>query len=103
MTHIYKPKRFKRLRKTLAIAAACAAALCALPPSTLAWGEDVKVVVNNNPVTFADGATAYLDNDTTMIPLRAVAEAMDATVYWFEEEQRIQNMIRFYPLLSAFG
>lgn len=99
MTHIYKPKRFKKLRKTLAIAAACAAALCALPPSTLAWGEDVKVVVNNNLVTFADGATAYLDNDTTMIPLRAVAEAMDATVYWFEEEQRIQ-IIKYDKVLS---
>ena len=49
MTHIYKPKRFKKLRKTLAIAAACATALCALPPSASAWGEDVKVVVNNNP------------------------------------------------------
>ena len=51
MTHIYKPKIFKKLRKTLAIAAACATALCALPPSALAWGEDVKVVVNNNPQT----------------------------------------------------
>mgnify|MGYP000907320738 CR=1 FL=1 len=99
MTHIYKPKRFKKLRKTLAIAAACATALCALPPSASAWGEDVKVVVNNNPVTFADGATAYLDNDTTMIPLRAVAEAMDATVYWFEEEQRIQ-IIKYDKVLS---
>lgn len=55
-----------------------------------AWGENVKVYVNGELCNFPDGATPYLDGETTMIPVRAVAEALGASVFWFEDLKKVQ-------------
>ena len=64
------------------------------------YGQGVSVVVNNTPVSFPSGADAYLDGGHTMIPLRALTEAMGATVFWFEDENRVQ-ITRYDKTLSV--
>ena len=99
MTHIYKSKRFKKLRKALAIAAACAAALCAVPPSALAWGEDVKVVVNDSPATFCrrrNGVSRQRHNDDSRCaPLPTGDWTRPSIGSKRNSEYRSLNMIRF--------
>ncbi len=61
--------------------------------------QDVQVIVNDHPIAFAEGSEPFIMQDRTMIPLRSVSEALDATVYWFDDDKRIQ-IVLYDTLLS---
>ena len=45
-------------------------------------GQSITVTVNGLPVQWTDAAPFIDENSRTMVPLRAVAEAMALSVYW---------------------
>ena len=57
------------------------------------------VVVIGEALTFEEGSGPVIMDDRMMLPLRAVSEALDATVYWFDDAKRIQ-IVRYDSLLS---
>ncbi len=54
--------------------------------------EKLGVVIGEN-ITFAEGVEPVIINNRLMLPLRAVAEALDATVYWFADTKKIQIVL----------
>ncbi len=66
-------------------------------PSAALANEDTVVI--GERLTFEEGSGPVIMDDRVMIPLRAVSEALDATVYWFNDAKRIQ-IVRYDSLLS---
>jgi hypothetical protein len=62
------------------------------------YADDTKVVVGES-LQFVEGSGPVIINDRLMLPLRAVSEALDATVYWFNDDKRIQ-IVLYDTLLS---
>ena len=60
-----------------------------------------NIYVNGEPIEFSDAERPYIQNDRTMVPLRVIAEALGATVYWFNDEKKIQ-MVRYDTTLRLF-
>lgn len=50
---------------------------------------DANVVIGKK-LSFEEGNTPFIYEERTMIPLRAVSEALDSTVFWFSETSKIQ-------------
>lgn len=65
--------------------------------TTDVFAED-KVIVGEE-LQFAEGSGPVIINERLMLPLRAVSEALDATVYWFNDDKRIQ-IVLYDTLLS---
>lgn len=61
--------------------------------------EIEDVYVNGQVLEIDESQTPYIKNDRTMIPLRAVSEAMNATVYWFDDDKSIQ-IVRYDTTLT---
>lgn len=59
---------------------------------------DANVVIGEKLV-FEEGNEPFISNERTMMPLRAVAEALDATVYWFNDDKHVQ-IVLYDTLLS---
>lgn len=59
---------------------------------------DANVVIGEKLV-FEEGNEPFIANERTMMPLRAISEALDATVYWFGEDKRVQ-IVCYDTLLS---
>lgn len=53
----------------------------------VANAEGISIYVDNTKVNFAD-AIPYVENGRTLVPLRAVAEAMDAHIEWIGAENK---------------
>jgi hypothetical protein len=74
---------------SLVSAFALSFSLAAAPLSAFAAdGDVVTVLLNGAPMEFED-TQAILMGDRTMVPMRAIFEAMGANVEWFEENQLI--------------
>lgn len=62
---------------------------------TIKLGEDTVAVVIDSSVMTVNGASvtldapAFISNDRTMVPLRAISEAFDAEVVWDEAVQEV--------------
>ena len=56
--------------------------LVSLYPAAFAAGDDIQVAVNGAPVTWTDAAPFIDENGRTLVPLRAVADAMALDVAW---------------------
>ncbi len=69
----------------------------AVPFSVSATG-DANVVIGTK-LEFEEGNEPFIANERTMMPLRAISEALDATVYWFSEDKRVQ-IVCYDTLLS---
>lgn len=59
---------------------------------------DANVVIGDK-LNFEEGNEPFIAEERTMMPLRAISEALDATVYWFNDEKRVQ-IVRYDMLLS---
>ncbi|MBE5041114.1 copper amine oxidase N-terminal domain-containing protein [Ructibacterium gallinarum] len=84
----------KNIKRVLAVFL-CAASVSVMLP---AFAEENKVVVGEK-LEFAPGSEPVIVDDRLMLPLRAVSEALDATVYWFDDDKRIQ-IVLYDSLLS---
>ncbi len=72
----------------------------ALTFHTLA-AEGIKVFINENPVEF--DVPPQIINDRTMVPLRAIFEAMGAEVEWNEEIQTVSAVKDDIIVAAAIG
>ena len=71
------------------IGAVVCAAVTVSALSALAQG-DIKVIVNDNEVHFSDQAPV-IDNDRTLVPMRAIFEALGATVGWDQDTKTVTS------------
>lgn len=84
------------MKKIAGILACCMLAGTLL--STSVFADDAAVVVGDR-LEFAEGSGPIIVDNRVMLPLRAISEALDATVYWFNDDKRIQ-IVRYDSLLS---
>lgn len=89
-----KNKKFLRFAACIASATLL---LGAVPYAAFAEG-DANVVIGSK-LAFDEGNEPFIAEERTMMPLRAISEALDATVYWFNDEKRVQ-IVRYDMLLS---
>ncbi len=54
------------------------------------WEEDIRVIVNGDEVVFPDQKPAIV-NDRTLVPLRAIFEALKAEVEWDDETKTVTS------------
>ncbi len=85
------------MRKLAGLLACSILAGSMLFPATALANEDTVVI--GERLTFEEGSGPVIMDDRLMLPLRAVSEALDATVYWFNDAKRIQ-IVRYDSLLS---
>lgn len=72
-------------RKIIAITAAVSSALMMAVPVS---AEDITVTVNGERVEFPNAAP-LIENDRTLVPMRAIFEALGATVEWDEATKTV--------------
>ena len=76
------------MKKLQALATISLAVALALPIVSYAE-RNINVTVDGKQITFPD-ATPYIDeNNRVLIPIRAVADNMDAQTYWNEQEKLV--------------
>ena len=77
------------MKKIISAIAAAAVLAAALP--ALAADDDITVTVNGSAVDFSayDGVLPYIENERTLIPVRAVAESLGLSVQWDEEARMV--------------
>jgi len=54
-----------------------------------AFAEDIKVTVNGKPVVFPDQQPIKTETYRVLVPLRAIFEALGATVDWNDQNQSV--------------
>ncbi len=69
-------------------AAAAALALTAMSFTGVTAQDTIKVFVNGNEVQFTEAAP-FIENDRTLVPMRAIFEALGAAVEWDEETKTV--------------
>lgn len=82
----------------MVLAMCCLFGMSAFPVTAFA-DREIRVIVNDKQLSFEDGSEPFIMEDRTMVPLRFVSEAMDGTVYWFDDDKRIQ-IVLYDTLLS---
>jgi len=89
--------------KTLIIFTIIASLILSASPLTLAdnTADDIKVTLNGENITF-DQPPVIVDG-RTLVPIRAVCEALGADVYWYEPEQGIMIVKNEIKLILAIG
>lgn len=65
----------------------CILVLTALASTGVYAQDNISVFVNGGQLTF--DAAPFIENDRTLVPMRAVFEALGATVVWDEETQTV--------------
>lgn len=80
-----------KFKKAICIALAGAMAAGSVSAVCAEANKDIKVNVNGAAVDFGnyDNVTPYIENDTTLIPVRAIAEALGLTVNWSAESKTV--------------
>ncbi len=63
------------------------AAVMAFGTFGTAYAADVSVMVDDTPIVFTDAEPFIDENGRTLVPLRAIAEAMNLTVEWNDAEK----------------
>lgn len=64
--------------------------------------SNITVMVDNNPVNFTD-AHPFIENNRTMVPVRAIAEAMGANVEWNGETSTVTLTKDSYSSILKIG
>ncbi|MEG2670019.1 MAG: copper amine oxidase N-terminal domain-containing protein, partial [Oscillospiraceae bacterium] len=86
----------KHIKRILCFSLIFALITCVFSTFSIAVNADeytdrpMSVYIDKKPIVFDKGQTPIIVNDRTLVPLRAISEALDATVYWFQEDKRIQ-------------
>lgn len=77
------------MKKTIAALAAASMLIPAIP--AMAASDDITVTVNGSAIDFSayDNVLPYIENGFTLIPIRAIAEAMGLTVAWDGDAQTV--------------
>ncbi len=91
----------KRVLSTLLSLSIIFGTMLCFPESSYAASPIENIYVNGVPIEFSEAERPYIQNDRTMVPLRAIAEALGATVYWFNADKKIQ-MVRYDTTLRLF-
>ncbi len=87
------------MKYTKALATLLIVCLMSTVLSMAAFAEGDANVVIGNKLTFEEGNEPFIYEGRTMMPLRAVSEALDATVYWFGDKNNIQ-IVSYDTLLA---
>lgn len=88
------------MKKALSMALSLAMALSLMAVSANAASDEIKVTVNGEPVVFTDVKPFIDENNRTLVPLSAVAEALGLTVVW-DGENKIASFSREDTLETA--
>ena len=75
----------KKLAGILTIAIAALAFL--LPVQAQAAGEDIRIFINGSELVSEQKVTVI--EGRTMVPMRAIFEALDCTVFWYGDRQAV--------------
>lgn len=75
----------KKLAGILAVAIAALAFL--LPVQAQAAGEDIRIFINGSELVTSQKVTVI--DGRTMVPMRAIFEALDCTVFWYGDRQAV--------------
>lgn len=79
---------------TLALSLSSAAGLMAMA------ADDVTIQINGEELKIPQGDTKpFIENDRTLVPMRAIFEALNATVDWDDAIKTVTS----YDVLSVFG
>lgn len=87
------------MKYTKAFAAFLIVCLMGTFVSVTAFAEGDASVVIGNKLEFEEGNEPFIYEGRTMMPLRAISEALDATVYWFSDTNNIQ-IVSYDTLLA---
>lgn len=79
------------MKKLAGLLAACLF-VSSIGMAGVAFADDTSVVVGDK-LEFAPGSEPIIVDNRLMLPLRAISEALDATVYWFDDDKRIQIVL----------
>lgn len=60
-----------------------------------------NIYINGVPLEFSEAERPFIIGDRTMVPLRVIAEGLGATVYWFNDDKKIQ-IVRYDTTLRMF-
>lgn len=80
-----------KIKKATCVMLASALAVGSMPVAFAEENGTIKVNVNGDTVNFAnyDNVMPYIENDTTLIPVRAIAESLGLTVSWDAETKTV--------------
>ena len=93
-------KNIKKIVKPIAgILTSCVLAVT-LPYTAFATGA-MQMSLSGKSLN-SDDVQPMIYQERTMIPLRDISKALDATVYWFNESKRVQ-IVKYDTLLSLRG
>ena len=77
----------KRRLTSLFVVLCMLTSLFAFVPATVSAADDITVILNGQKLEF--DVPPQLMNDRTMVPMRAIFEALDTTVYWNESNETV--------------
>ena len=66
----------------------CAGFLAAAVCGTAAFAQTPRIMIDNEYLSFTD-AQPFIENDRTLIPMRAVFEALNADIFWDEDTRTV--------------
>lgn len=79
------------------IAAAAALSMTAALMTGVTADDTIKVLVNGSEVTFEETAP-FIENERTLVPMRAIFEALGADVTWDEE---FRTVVSYDPVSNV--
>lgn len=78
------------MKKIIALALSAMMAVSAMGVTALADDEPIKVLINGSELAIPEGDTQpFIDSDRTLVPMRAIFEALGAQVNWDGETRTI--------------
>ena len=80
-----------KFNKAICIMLTCILTACSMTAVFAEQDKNITVNVNGTDVDFSnyDNVLPYIENDTTLIPVRAIAEALGLTVNWDEATKTV--------------
>ncbi|MBR0366286.1 MAG: copper amine oxidase N-terminal domain-containing protein, partial [Clostridia bacterium] len=78
------------MKKIFCAAIAAAISLSAVGSVAFAEDEPIKITINDTELVIPEGDThPFIEDGRTLVPMRAIFEALDTTVEWDAENRRV--------------